>query len=76
MKPEEMKRCLARLNMSPGSLQKLIGCRELKKITPAQARCVRALVLHDDVRSLIFKWRSAFPDLEFIAIKALENDKR
>lgn len=75
MNSDELKRCLKHLNISPGALQKLIGCRDLRKMSQDNARCIRALVLKRDVRELVFQWRSAFPDLEFTAIRAMKNDE-
>lgn len=76
VKPEELKNCLKRLNMTELQLGKLIGFKKAKTITQAQARCIRALVLHEDVRSEVFKFRDAFPDLEFTAIRSLEADDK
>jgi hypothetical protein len=76
MKKDELKRCLQRLNMSYGALAKLIGCRDLSKMSHDQARCVRALVLKEDIRTLVFQWHRGFPDLQFTAIRTLDDAER
>lgn len=71
MKPEELKHCLKRLGISPGSLQKLIGCTDLRKVSPEQARCIRAMVLHHDVRAAVMHVREYFPEAAFTGIRAI-----
>lgn len=60
--------------MSEQRLSKLIDAEDLTKTTQMQDRCIRALVLKPEIRSLISQWRVAFPALTFTAIRALSDD--
>lgn len=72
VKPDELKKCLVRLNISLGSLAKLIGFKKAKDISQDQARRIRALVLHSDVRHHVFLLRELCPETEFAGYRSLE----
>lgn len=74
MRPEELKKCLKILGLSPMQLQKLLLIQDLKKISQMEARCVRAMVLKPEVRDLVYAWRDAFPALTFTWIGEAKND--
>lgn len=75
MKPDELNKCLKVLGLSRMQVQKLLGCRDLRVMSKDNDRCVRALVLKQDVREAVFALRTHFPELKFVAIRALPNDE-
>lgn len=74
MKPQELKECLRRLNMSEAQLAKLLGKPSLKTIDDTRARCIRALVLKPEIRSLVDAWRVVFPDATLTAVRPIDDD--
>ncbi len=72
MKRDELKTCLKRLNVSPGWLQSLLGV-PLDELTPAQDRCIRAMVLHASVFKLVQETRICFPDTVILAVRKVDD---
>ena len=73
VKRDELKTCLKRLNVSPGWLQSLLGV-PLDELTPAQDRCIRAMVLHPTVLKVVREARICFPDTTFLAVRPIGDD--
>ncbi len=73
MKQSEFDKCRARLNISEHQLLKLVDATDKKAIGPDQARCIRALVLHEDIRDLVMRAKQEWPDAVFTGVRALNE---
>ena len=78
MKPQELNACVKRLSggLSEQQLLKLVGVADKAKITAEQARCIRALVLHEDIREYVLRVRQWFPNAVFTGVRSTDGDKR
>ena len=75
MKAAEFSAILKRLKLSEAHLLRLVGASDKTKISKDQARCLRALALHEDIRDLVLRARAEWPHVVFTGVRALD-DKR
>ena len=72
MKKQELDGCLKKLKLSKAQLGKIIG-RDPDCLDAMGDRCVRALVLKEDIREIVLRARLHFPEATLVAVRSIDD---